>query len=132
MQRWTLYDPSTAELYTFPYNPREMGSLFGSRNVTSRSTTAVDGQAILFEGNRQPTQWSFSGFLLDHQSHEALRSWALDRTGRLQLTDHFGRVIELVMTGFESTPRRDRNRYWRHEYTVRALVLSVGPATVGV
>lgn len=132
VQRWTFYDPATTDTFTFPINPREMTSLFGPRAIETRPTTAIDGQPIVFEANARPVEWSFSGTMLDHAQHESMRHWVYEVGNRIQLTDHFGRVILLDLVSLDSTPKRDISRYWRHEYTVQAIVYSVSAATVGI
>lgn len=132
IERWTLTDPATGETYTFPRNPRTMGSLYGMRNLSSQSTTAIEGQAIVFEGNKKPVEWEFEGAILEYAHYEALRKWVYDKNNRLYLRDHYGRVITLTLLGFEPKPKRRTNKYWSHDYTIRALVFNVGAPTVGV
>ena len=95
-------------------------------------TTAMDGQALLFEGFAAPTEWTFSGSTLDAANYEALRAWTYDRPGRrLYLYDHYGRRMTIVLKQFAPTPKRSIGKYWRHEYTITALVLDISAPTVG-
>lgn len=128
-KRWTISDAT--ETYTFTVNPNAMTSPFPERNILLKATTAIDGQVILMEGARAATNWTFSGDILDHTQYEALRSWVLDRVGRrVVVADHFGRNLVCVLTKFDPTPKRAVGRYWRHTYTISAIVISVGAATV--
>lgn len=130
-KRWELHD-STGDSYVFVPNPNKMTTPFPTRNITMQSTTAVDGKVLLFEGTAQPVQWTFGGDIQDHVQYEALRSWVYDRTGRrVWLFDHFGRRITLVLTGFAPEPVRAVGKYWRHGYTVTAIVIKVGAPSVG-
>lgn len=131
VHRWALRDVNTSEVFTFPQNPAEMTSPFPARNITVQATTAVDGQTILFEGASHPASWTFAGSCRTPEFYESLRSWVFEHPGRVQVTDHFGRVITCVLTGFDPVPKRSVGVYWRHNYTVTALVLSVGAPTVG-
>ncbi len=128
-KRWTIADASST--YTFWPNPNAMTSPFGKRNITSKPTTAVDGQVLFFEGGKNAAEWTFSGDILDKAQYEALRHWVYDRIGRrVVVSDHFGRAIACVLTEFKPTPKRAVGKYWRHTYEITALVVSVGPPTV--
>lgn len=130
IQRWVFTDPSTGESYTVPINPNAMTPLFPAKQLTFQATTAIDGQLLMWEGQPQPQDWQFSGDILDEAHHEALRSWVYDHQGRLQITDHFGRQLLVVLRSFEPTPKRAVGKYWRHTYLVRGTVISVGAPTV--
>jgi hypothetical protein len=110
-----------------------MTSPFPIRTITSKGTTAVDGQVLMWEGMRQPSSWSFTGAIKDAAHYEALRSWVYDRQGRLFLWDHFGRRLILVLQEFKPDPgdKMRVGRYWYHTYTITAIVISVSSATVG-
>lgn len=128
--RWRFTDDSTGEQYTVPLNPREMDKLFREKNVSTRTTTAIDGQAILFEGNRGVGQWTFSGVILDHQHYADLERWAKKGT-RVTIRDHVGRTFKVYITDFDAKPKRATNRLWKHEYTMTCLLLTdPTPATV--
>ncbi len=128
-KRWVLSD--SAGSYTFITNPNAMTTPFAERNIVLKATTAIDGQAILMEGCRQPQVWTFSGDILQHEHYEALRAWVYDRLGRrVVISDHFGRRIVCVLTKFDPIPKRAIGRYWRHTYTVTAIVISIGRPTV--
>lgn len=132
--RWRLQDPADpAEVYTFPRNPNKMSSPFPSRMITTKGTTALDGQVLLWEGVREPKQWSFGGHIKDAAHYEDLRSWVFDRQGRLFLWDHFGRRYVVVLKDFDATPpeRMKIGRYWHHTYEITGLVISVSAPTVG-
>jgi len=134
-RRWKFVDPydtnpATRE-YVFPWNPNTMSSPFAPRAITALTTTAVNGQALVWEGNRTPVQWTFGGTCRDSEQYEALRAWTLERNSRIWLYDHFGRRLVVNLMGFDPTPKRAVGRYWLHEYTITALVLEVGPPSVG-
>lgn len=130
--RWVIVDPydpnPLTNTYHFPRNPSEMSSPLPERAVSSMTTSA--GKTLLYEGATPPKQWTFSGPILDKQQFLDLQKWVYTKKRRLNLTDHFGRIISLVFTAVEMTPKRRVNYYYSHDYVVTALVLSVGPATV--
>lgn len=133
VQRWRFVDPYTGENWTFPHNPSAMSSPFPTRNITTKVTTAVDGQALMFEGNTSPTEWTFQGVTLDPAHYESLRAWVYDnKRRRIHVFDHFGRQITCVLQSVSFTPKRAVNRYWKHDYEVKAIVISVGAPSVGL
>lgn len=130
VQRWQFYDPATTDTWTMPANPSEMSPVHERRSIEVMATTAVDGQVLLREGSRVPAEFSFSGKTLNYTHYETLRSWVYDRPNRIQITDHFGRPLTVVLRDFKATPNRARNRYWYHQYEVTGVILDVGAATV--
>src|SRR5207302_4742928 len=60
-------------------------------------TTAVNGQALFFEGQRPPQQITFAGTLIDKAHYDALDWWTYN-TGRITITDHFRRKLSVVLT----------------------------------
>lgn len=131
VKRWVFTDEHAAESWTVPQNPNEMTGLFGEKAVSMRTTTAVSGQAIMFEGNTPLTQWEFSGTVRTREHFEELRRW-VNKRNRIIITDHFGRTIPCYLIGFAPIPRRAIDVYWLHDYTVRAIVTgAIGEPTVG-
>ena len=129
--RW-VFDDGTEE-WTVPINPNEMTSPFPTKNVSVQGTVRVTGKPIVFEGNIRPAEWQFSGVILDSDHYSKLLAWANKRR-RIWITDHFGRLLDVYLTGFKPTPKRSQ-RYWRHDYEITALVFSVGdpsPAVEGL
>lgn len=129
VKRWTFYCPGTGESYTVPRNPDDMTSPFPERNITTKHTTAVNGQVLLIEGAPQVANWQFSGTVADARHYEQLRHWVNDINQRVQITDHYGRVIECVLVSFAPKPRRDIRRLWSHTYEIKAIVIKVGIPT---
>lgn len=121
--RWTLSDPYLNESYTFPYNPQEMRPIFPVKNMLIKTTTAIDGQALLFEGNPERREWSFSGVTLDRAHHEELKRWS-EKRHRVRISDHFGREFDVYLVSFESVPRNKSGWRWYHEYTMNAIILT--------
>lgn len=115
------------ESYTVPINPNKMTKLKAARAITTRSTSAVDGQAIFFEGQRPPQSWTFSGTLLHKDHLDSLDHWVYQK-GRITITDHLSRVIYCVLSDFDAQLKRAINKPYKHEYTVTGLVYKVDDA----
>jgi hypothetical protein len=130
--RWVIVDPydanPTTNTYTFPRNPAEMSSVYPERAVSSLATT--NGKVLLYEGTTPPKQFTFGGPVLDKQQFLDLQTWVYSKKRRLNLTDHYGRVISCVLTAVDLVPKRRINYYYSHQYEVTGLVLSVGAPTV--
>jgi hypothetical protein len=134
MQRWQFHDPSDPDpvtnTWTVPINPREMSSVFPTRAFTQKHSTAVDGQLLLFEGPPAPVDFTFAGAILDANHYDMLRSWTYERHTAIEIRDHFGRTLLVVMTKFDVKPKNARGVYWRHEYSIEALLLDISPPTL--
>lgn len=131
--KWKLHDPydtntATNTIYV-PINPNAMTSPWPARQINTAVTTAVDGQVIFMEGNAKPKEWSFSGDIMTPYHYDLLRSWVYERRRRVVITDHFGRDITCVLTNFDAVPKQVQRKYWRHTYTITAIVVSVGKPT---
>jgi hypothetical protein len=129
--RWVIVDPydtnSLTNTYHFPRNPRDMSSVYPDRPVTAMTTTA--GKVLLYEGATPPKPFTFSGPILDKQQFLDLQTWVYTKKRRLNITDHFGRVISCILTTVDMVPKRRVNYYYSHEYVVSGLVLGVSAAT---
>lgn len=132
VQRWIFEDPVTAETYVVAINPERMTSPFPQKNMRIASATARSGEPLVAEGTTPPAQWSFAGHILDDAHYEALRTWVYDHPRRIWITDHFGRRLNVYLLSFDVEPRRGGNRYWRHYYTISALVYETTAPTVGL
>lgn len=129
VQRWVFTDPSTSETYTVPINPNQMTAPFPQRQFTTKATTAVDGKGIVYEGQVKPADWNFQGVILDSTHYGNLKDWVYNH-GRIQITDHYGRIITCVLQNFNATPKRAASKPWKHEYTITAIVFSVTDPTI--
>jgi hypothetical protein len=129
IQRWIFTDPHSAETYTVPINPNKMSDpeakqrdfQFGSR---SRSTALAAPDAIRgIENPAQLVEWTFEGVIYHQDHHDALEHWAR-KPEEVEITDHFGRVWEVVMVAFVPSERRPTpNKPWRFTYEMRATVI---------
>jgi len=114
--RW-VFDDQAGTTYTVPVNPNKMSKIKAARAITTKVTTAVSGQALFWEGQRPPQQFTFAGTLLDKDHYDALDFWVYN-TGRITITDHFLRVLYVVLQDFDAQPKRSQGFYWRHDYQV--------------
>lgn len=120
VQRWTFDDG--VEQVTLPINPKDGGSPEFTKKVAELGTTAPDGIPILFEGSRPAMKEEFSGVLHTQEHYELLWEW-WDKSRAVTITDDLDREIVVYFESFQ--PRRVRSALypWKHEFSVRALVL---------
>lgn len=131
VQRWRFRDETVdpAVEYTVPVNPNQMSSPFSERSVTVATTTAVDGQPLVTEGQRQPKEWTFSGVILDEGHLESLREWA-NRPAVIYIYDHYRRRFTTLLKGFDVVPGRRSVQFpYHHTYTMNALVFEYARET---
>jgi hypothetical protein len=130
VQRWTLQDPATAESWTFQFNPNQMTSVHAPKSLTIFSNAPVynpateprAGMGRVFQRSDEPYEWSFSGVIREQEHHDDLIYWTR-KTGKLVITDHFGRQFTIRLLALDLNERRPTaRRAWRFEYTVKALM----------
>ena len=120
--RWQLYDPVALDTLTFVHNPATMTSMAQPHTTKSLATSPIDGKVRSARLPDKPFVWSFSGKIRTQADYDALLAW-VNRPNRLQLTDHFGRVHEILGQRFSPTPveRSGGRNPWLFAYTVDTL-----------
>jgi len=122
MIRWQLYDPVALDTLTFAHNPTTMTSMAQPHATKSLATSPIDGKVRSARIPDKPFVWSFSGKLRTQADYDALLAW-VNRPNRLHLTDHFGRVHDVLGQRFSPTPveRSGGRNPWLFAYTVDTL-----------
>lgn len=120
--RWTFEDPVTSELHEFPINPKEGGTPAFKKNITTKSTSAPDGQAILFEGRRDVQTGEFKGVVRSEDEYNDMVYW-FNKHNQIYMTDDLGRTQTIYVTDLSMTRVRQVQWPWKHEYTVQYTVL---------
>lgn len=124
--RWVMKDPAPGGLtYIFEINPATMSSVNAPKNITFAPTTAQDGQPLSWEGAPKPVEWTFGGYLESEEQYEALKYFGtLQR--RFWVVDHHRRKWIVALDTVEMVPRRNNEKPWAHDYSVRAIIFG-GP-----
>lgn len=118
--RWRIYDPVEDETLEFPVNPSE-GSLPSlERHFTSELTT--NGRRILFEGDSDRSEVSFSGFLLYEEDYQWFLTWYSNKY-QVKLTDDLGNETWIYLTSFVPKRKRSSHYAWHIEYDAKAVVV---------
>lgn len=120
--RWQIFDPVTSETYVLPKNPTAMTSLGAQHKTTSFVTSPIDGRTRAFRVPDQPHAWTFTGRLRDKDTYDQLLAWC-HRANRVQVTDHYGRVHDVLLTKFTPLPMEKSGvgNAWLFSYQVDAL-----------
>lgn len=129
LQRWVFNDPTDGAdpaTYTVPLNPNQMTSPYPApRNLTTKTSTAVGGQPIVWEGQATPTEWTFQGTILTSDHLEAMLVWRAKNT-ITTITDHFNRTWTVYWEDFQPVPAGSTQYPNKHTYTAKVLVFG-GP-----
>lgn len=122
--RWQFSDPNGDESLVFVHNPHGMTSLAPPHVTHPTARSPIDGKVRATRAPDKPFTWSFTGKLRTQAEYDALLDWSR-RPGRLQLTDHLGRVHELLIQRFSPTPVEKSGvpNKWLFAYTVDTLYL---------
>ena len=122
MSRWQLYDPVVHDTLTFRRNPQSMTSMAQGHTTKAQARSPIDGHVRTIRTPDKPFTWSFSGKLRSKDEYDALLAWT-QRSNRLRLTDHVGRVHELLPQKFSATPveKSGAGNDWLFTYTIDTL-----------
>lgn len=121
--RWQLHDLVADETYTFKHNPKVMTSM-APPHQTKSMARAIDGKVRGLRTPDHPFVWSFSGKVRNKSEYDTLLAWSR-RPNRLRLTDHVGRVHDVLPQKFSATPveKSGMGDPWLFEYTIETLYL---------
>ena len=122
MAKWQLYDPVALDTLIFGHNPITMTSMAQGHATKSTATSPIDGKVRAYRQPDKPFLWSFSGKVRTKADYDALLAWTA-RPNRLRLTDHFGRVHDVLPQRFLPTPveRSGMGNPWLFAYTFETL-----------
>lgn len=119
--RWQLYDPVAVQTYVFPHSPKTMTSMAQPHVTKSVAASPINGKVRGFRTQNVPFAWSFTGKVRTKAEYDALDQWAT-RPNHLHLTDHFGRVHDVLMRQFLPTPvQNGEGNPWLFTYQVDCL-----------
>jgi len=118
--RWLFDDGVTT--YRVPINPNKMSSPFPSKALeTSVNLRGV--HRTLRRNTLTPNEWTFSGVIRDIDHHDALLLWSQKQIA-FDITDHLGRVFNVVPVRFNATEKRPSARIAdKFDYDFTVLVL---------
>jgi hypothetical protein len=122
MRRWQFYDPVVHDTLHFTRNPASMTSMAQGHTTKSLAISPVNGKVRAFRAADKPFVWSFTGKTRTKTDYDALLAWA-NRPNRLQLTDHLGRVHDVLPQRFSPTPveKSGEGNPWLFAYTFDCL-----------
>lgn len=118
MARWTFYDPSADETYTFETNPVGGGTP-SVQNANAYEAAGPGSKALVFDRVAQPSEISISGTLHSQQQMEAFEDWC-SRSGQILIVNDHGREQWVWFRSFEAERAGRHHAPWRHSYTISA------------
>lgn len=121
-QRWKLVDPLTSEVYSFDMNPNAGALPQYGRQIFTSQTTAVDGQGLVYEGEKVLATVAATGVLLERTQYDSLVAWVA-KPYPVYLTDDNGVQSVIYLTKFTPTRAPLRSHPYRHTYELDYLLL---------
>lgn len=121
--RWDDLTEGTVEYMAL--NPNEDASPSYQKTLTKATSTAPDGQVLLFEGQDQPVTFNFSGAILTEAHYDFLYT-AWSKRHPVMLTDDLGRSWLIYIETFQPKRQRSATYPWKHTYQMTTVVLQGG------
>jgi hypothetical protein len=121
---WKFEDSVEGTTEVMQINPNEGASPSYQKSLTKGTTSApgAQAQALLFEGTDQPSQFDFSGVILEQSQYDFLyRAWA--KRHPVKLTDDLGRTFIIYFETFQPKRKLSHTHPWRHEYQATTVVI---------
>jgi hypothetical protein len=125
--RWVFEVPGGPS-YTFPNNPSSMSTPHASRAMAMESTSAQDGQSVVFEGAAQPVDWNLEGFCFEQAHADALETWQQTQY-RFWVVDHLQRAWLCSFESLDWTYVKDSQHPWAMRYRIKLWIFD-GPVTL--
>ena len=120
--RWQFQDLATNQVHIVSLNPNKMSGLTFGRSIEWASGT-IDGRPVGLMSSPDPTPFTFGGVVRTQSHHDTLIDWQ-KRPGKVRVTDHLGRVFEVMIRSLDMTDRTlTANNRWRFAYQFDCLLL---------
>lgn len=121
MSKWFFHDPIASTTYTFEINPKSGGTPSRKKKIAYQATTA--GGTLVFEGTDEVKDVEIQGTLLTQAQLDAMNTW-FDKRRYIEVTDDLARSFTIYITEFTATRSWRRSHPWRHDWTMRYLVVT--------
>lgn len=119
---WVFYDPVLDETLNMEVNPNSGASPDFKKNTTKKVATAPGAPTLVFQGNDEPTTFSFSGVILLEAHYNFLyNAWA--KSYPIQITDDLGRTWTIYLETFSPKRKLSRIYPWKHEYSCEGVLV---------
>lgn len=126
--KWILQDKAPGgETYVFDLNPARMTSPFAPKMITPETTTAPDGQPVLWQGADRPHLWQFEGKIRLQSQYDAFVRF-LELQRKFYLIDHRNRAWVVTFEEFSPEHIGRNNELNNYRYSMSAYVYA-GPRT---
>lgn len=115
--KWEAYSPRLAQTFVFEINPNAGGQGPYASNIAYTSTTAPNGNTIMFQGGNKPMEVQASGILLSQAQYDMFVFFVQSKL-LFKLTDDRGTEKWVYFTSFDPKRARKRKHPWYHTYTL--------------
>lgn len=123
MNRWTLKDTTTDEVWEMPINPDSMTSPEPDRQLSFGQGFRKNTRLRTYARPSEAKEWEWSGVIRTQAHHDTLHEWAL-RGVPVEVSDHLGRTYRVVIAKFDVTDRRPTKTVsWRLRYTMSVRIV---------
>lgn len=122
--RWKFQDLVDDSEIFLPINPNKASAPTSPRSLTwaAGSRAGLDRLRV-FEQPSRPAEWTFGGVIHTKEHYDLLLEWAA-RLHRIRITDHLGRMFEVLIQRFDPVERiPTATKPWRATYTMTCLLL---------
>lgn len=120
--RWAIQDLLPGgETYLFPINPEQQSSPHAPRVYASETTTAPDGQPLVFEGFPVAVDWTLQGKCLTQAFYEKLEHY-LHQPRRVYVIDGHLRAWTVTFESMDWAPLKAAYNDWAGSYTLKLLI----------
>ena len=122
---WTLTDNSTGSpvVLTFTINPYSASYPEGQANLTTDTTTAINGQPIVFSGQDALSVITVDMKVISQAWYESLVTWSQKRNP-MTLTDDLGNTWTVLIRKMTFQRLNKISHPWRFDVNAAFLVLS--------
>jgi len=121
--RWQLEEMATSTVHTVEVNPNQMSGYLPDKSFTFSSRVDAAGRVAGVRGKTRPAGFTFEGVIFTETHHDALLEWA-GKAGKIRITDHLGRVFEVMTQGVKLVERKPTPlRAWRFTYVFDCMLL---------
>jgi hypothetical protein len=120
---WRWEDPTAGTVEYMEVNPNSGASPAYKKTLTKVTTSAPDGQVLLYEGQDEPRTFDCSGVILFESQWDFLYN-AWNKRHPVLLTDDLGRTWTIYIESFNPKREPRRSHPWRHTYDFSAVIIS--------
>lgn len=118
---WVWTDNVLSETLEMEINPNAFDAPSRKANILQESTTAPNGQLVIFQGRDQAKTAKLSGAINSESFYNDMLAWT-EKWYPLVLADDLGQSWNILVTASTFNRLRRSIHPWRFDYTIDVLV----------